>query len=56
MRKKITLISLIVGFCFFGIFCYKTWVIAFIITKCLSGRIDGKPGIVRSIIIPWRNY
>jgi hypothetical protein len=56
MRKKIVLISLIVGFCFFGVLCYKTWIIAFVITKCLSGRTDGKPGIVRSIIIPWRSY
>jgi len=56
MRKKIVLISLTVGFCFFGILCYKTWIIAFVITKCLSGRTDDKQGIVRSIIIPWRNY
>jgi len=56
MRKKIVLISLIVGFCFCGVFCYKTWIIAFVITKFLSGRTDGKPGIVKSIVIPWRNY
>lgn len=56
MRKKLVLVSVIVGFCFFGILCYKTWIIAFVITKCLSGRTDGKPGIVKSVIIPWRNY
>ena len=56
MRKKIFLISLIVGFLFFGLLCYKSWIIAFVITKYLSGRTDGKEGIVRSIIIPWRNY
>ena len=56
MRKKIVLISLIVGFCFFGVLCYKSWIITFVITKCLSGRTDDKQGIVRSIIIPWRNY
>ena len=56
MRKKIVLISLIVGFCFCGVLCYKTWIVAFVITKCLSGRTDGKPGIVKSFIIPWRNY
>lgn len=56
MRKKIVLIGLIVGFCFFGVFCYKTWIIAFVITKYLSGRTDGKQGIVKSIIIPWGNY
>jgi hypothetical protein len=56
MRKKITLISLIAVFIFLGILCYKTWFVAFIATKYLSGRKDGKQGIVRSIIIPWRNY
>jgi hypothetical protein len=56
MRKKIVLISLIGGFLFFGVLCYKSWIIAFVITKYLSGRTDGKQGIVRSIIIPWRNY
>jgi len=56
MRKKIVLISLIAGFCFFGVLCYKSWIITFVITKCLSGRTDDKQGIVRSIIIPWRNY
>jgi hypothetical protein len=57
MRKKITLISLIAVFIFLGIFSYKTWFVAFVATKYLSGRTDGKQGIVRSIIIPcWRNY
>ena len=56
MRKKIVLISLIAVFIFLGIFCYKTWFVAFAATKYLSGRTDGKQGIVRSIIIPWRNY
>jgi len=56
MRKKIVLVSLIAGFCFFGVLCYKSWIITFVITRCLSGRTAGKQGIVRSIIIPWRNY
>ena len=56
MRKKIVLISVIVGFCLCGALCYKTWIIAFVITKFLSGRTDGKQGIVGSIVIPWRNY
>jgi hypothetical protein len=56
MRKKIVLVSLIAGFCFFGVLCYKSWIITFVITKCLSGRTAGKQGIVKSIIIPWRNY
>lgn len=56
MRKKIVLIGLIAVLIFFGIFCYKTWFVAFAVTKYLSGRTEGKQGIVRSITIPWRNY
>ncbi len=56
MRKKIALISVIVGFCLCGVLCYKTWILAFCITKYLSGRTDGRQGIIRSIIIPCRNY
>ena len=56
MRKKIVLISLIAGLLFLGVLSYKSWIVAFVITKSLSGRTDGKQGIVRSIIIPWRNY
>jgi len=56
MRKKIFLLSLVAGFCYLGILCYKSCILAFVITKYLSGRKDGKQGVVRSIIIPWRNY
>jgi hypothetical protein len=56
IRKKIDLIGLIAVLIFLGIFCYKTWFIAFAVTKYLSGRTEGKQGIVKSIIIPWRNY
>jgi len=56
MRKKIVLISLIAGFLFLGVLCYKSWIIAFVITKYLSRRTDDKQGIIRSMIIPWRNY
>ncbi len=50
------LIGLIAVLIFLGVFCYKTWFLAFAATKYLSGRTEGKQGIVRSIIIPWRNY
>ena len=56
MRKKIVLIGLVAAFVFLGVFCYKTWFAAFFITKFLSGRTEGRQGIVRSIIIPWRDY
>lgn len=56
MRKKIVLISMIAVFILLGICCYKTWFAAFVATKYLSGRTDSRQGIVRSIIIPWRNH
>jgi hypothetical protein len=56
MGKKITLISLSAVLILLGIFSYKTWFVSFVATKYLSGRTNGKQGIVRSIIIPWRKY
>jgi len=56
MRKKIVLISMIAGFLLLGILCYKSWFAAFAVTKYLSGRTDGRQGIIKSIIIPWGNY
>lgn len=56
MKKKVVLISLVAVCIILGVLCYKTLLIAFFITKLLSGRKDGKQGIVRSIVIPWRSY
>jgi hypothetical protein len=56
MRKKVILISLIAVPIFLGILSCETWFAAFLATNCLSGRADGKQGIVRSLIIPWRNH
>ena len=56
IRKKIVLIGLVAVCIVLGVLCYKAWFAAFFITKFLSGRRDGKQGIVRSIIIPWRSY
>lgn len=50
------LIGVSAVFIFLGILSYKIWVPTFIATKYLSGRQDGKQGIIRSIIIPWRSY
>ena len=56
MRKKIVLTSVIVTLFLLGILCYKSWVAAFVATKYLSGRKDGKRGIVPSIIAPWPKH
>lgn len=56
IKKKIVLIGLVAVCIVLGVLCYKTWFAVFFITKFLSGRRDGKQGIVRSIIIPWRSY
>ncbi|GEM_PF-854508 len=56
MKKKLVLISMIAVCVVLGVLCYKAWLIAFVATKFLSGRTEGRQGIVRSIIIPWRSY
>jgi len=56
VKKRIVLIGVVVAFAFLGIVCYKTWLVTFVATKCLSGRAEGRQGIIKSIIIPWRHY
>lgn len=56
MRKKAILVCLVVVPMVLGIFSYQTWFAAFLATKYLSGRRDGEQGIVRSLIISWRDH
>ncbi len=56
MRKKAVLIGLIVACFFFGVLCYRTWLFSFAATRLLSGPKDGRQGVIKSIIIPCRNY
>lgn len=56
IKKKVVLIGLVAVCIVLGVMCYKAWFAAFFITKFLSGRKEGRQGVVRSIIIPWRSY
>jgi hypothetical protein len=56
MKKKIMLLCMINVFILSGMLCYISYFAGFFITKYLSGRADGKQGIIMSIIIPWRHY
>ena len=56
LKKKMVLIGVVAVCIVLGVVCYKAWFIAFFITKFLSGRKEGRQGVVRSIIIPWRSY
>jgi hypothetical protein len=56
MSKRVILISIIAVPIFLGIFSCGTWFAAFLAAKYLAGRTDGKQGIARSLIIPWRDY
>lgn len=56
MRKKLVLIGFLTTGIVWGYPFYISWAIGFAITKYCSGRKNGTPGKVRSIIIPWRGY
>lgn len=56
MKKKLVLICLVATCIVLGVFCYKAWLVSFVVAKFLSGRKEGRQGIVRSVVIPWRSY
>lgn len=56
MRKRLILFSLLAAGIGWGYLFYLCWAIGFAISKYCGGRKDGRPGRVRSIIIPWRRY
>lgn len=56
MRKKLVLIGFLTTGIVWGYPFYISWAIGFAITKYCSGRKNGTPGKIRSIIIPWRGY
>jgi len=53
VRKRLILFSLLVAGIGWGYLFYLCWAIGFAISKYCGGRKDGRPGRVRSIIIPW---
>jgi len=56
VRKRLILFSLLAAGIGWGYLFYLCWAIGFAISKYCGGRKDGRPGRVRSIIIPWRGY
>lgn len=57
VKKKITLFSLfstiiIVG----GYISFAFWFLGFVIAKFLGAKVDGKQGVVKSIVIPLGKY
>jgi hypothetical protein len=56
VRKKLVLIGFLTTGIVWGYPFYISWAIGFAITKYCSGRKNGTPGKIRSIIIPWRGY
>ena len=56
VRKKFILISLLPAGYAGGYVFYLSWAAGFIISKYFSGKKDGKPGRVKSLIIPWRKW
>lgn len=56
MRKKLILISLLLAGYALGYFFYLSLAIGFAISKFCGGKEEGRPGRVKSIVIPWRTY
>ena len=56
VRKKIILFGLLTAGVFWGYSFYLSWAIGFAISKFCGGRENGRPGKLRSVIIPWREY
>jgi hypothetical protein len=56
VRKKFILISLLPAGYAGGYVFYLSWAAGFIISKYCGGKKDGRPGRVKSIIIPWRKW
>jgi len=56
VRKKLILISLLAAGIGWGYLFYLCWAIGFAMSKYCGGGKDGRPGRVRSIIIPCRRY
>jgi hypothetical protein len=56
VRKKFILISLLPAGYAGGYVFYLSWAAGFVISKYCGGKKDGRPGRVKSIIIPWRKW
>ena len=56
VRKKFILISLLPAGYAWGYVFYLSWAAGFVISKYCGGKKDGRPGRVKSIIIPWRRW
>lgn len=56
MRKKIVLFTMLLAGIVLGYLFYFSWAFGFTLSKLCSGKRDGEPGRVKSIIIPWRRY
>ncbi len=56
MRRKFAIVSLLSTGITLGYLHYITWLIGFAIAKYLGGKTEGKPGRLKSIVIPLRKY
>jgi len=59
-RRKVALGLLVLAIILLGYLSfyltYVAWLVGFVMAKFGSGKKEGRPGRVKSIVIPWRNY
>ena len=56
LRKKLILVTLLLGGIISGYISYLAWAAGYALTMLCSGRKEGTGGKVKSVIIPWRRY
>jgi hypothetical protein len=59
-RRKVSLALLVLAIIVLGYLSfyltYVAWLVGFVLAKFGGGKKEGRPGRVKSIVIPWRSY
>jgi len=57
MKRKLVCISpLLTAGIILGYLFFVGWLLGFLLTKYMAGKTSGKPGRIKSIVIPFGNY
>ncbi len=57
MKRKLVCISpLLAAGIILGYLFFVGWLLGFLLTKHMAGKTSGKPGRIKSIVIPFGNY
>jgi len=57
MKKRLVcILSLLTAGIIFGYLFFASWLLGFLVTKFAAGKVGGKQGKVKSIVIPFGKY